>query len=1104
MMKRTLSVVVAALVVCGTMWAQGSTAQIGGTIHDSTGLAIAGAEVRATQTATGAVRTATSAGNGEYQLTSLPIGPYQVEISKAGFSKYVQSGIILQVAGSPTIDATLQVGAVSDQVTVQADAALVETRSTGIGQVVDSQRVVEMPLNGRNATELIFLAGMANVAQNTGSINSIRNYPTVVVAVAGGISNGTTFLLDGAMHNDAYNNLNYPLPFPDALQEFKVETSALPAQYGFHSAAAVNAITKSGTNQFHGDAFEFLRNGKFNARNFFAPKRDTLKRNQFGGTIGGPVLKNKLFFFAGWQDTIQRSEPAQNTAFVPTADMLNGDFRAITSVACNGRQINLSAATGFTGNQIAPSRLDAAALIIQKRLPLATDPCGRVQYGLKNNSTENLGTTRVDYQKSDRHTLFARFFIANLDSPTTYDGKNALTLNTAVSNSNVKSLALGDTFLIGANIVSSFRVSSNRASYPKFADNFGTWKDLGVNASSFLAPTIRLSVTGSGFNIGGGSSIVNSSYAGPSFSPSEDISWIKGSHQFGFGVAYQHIMINNKTGINATGVFSFNGALTGLSQADFLMGLPASWAQGNYAIAYNRTHNFATYVQDTWKASSRLTVSYGVRFEPFLPEFSKNAGYHHFEPSEFDSGFHSTVYVNAPAGLSFPGDPQWPNGTAAAATRWKVFLPRLGFVYDPLGNGRMTIRAAVGRFGDKPNLNALNPFSQAAPIGNSITLNNPSLQNPWAAYPGGNPLPLTPSRTFTFPTLAGYITDPRDWRQPMIDQWNLSIQRQFGTDWLVTANYIGNHTSHMVAADNLNPGLFRGLGACTIPGPNGTSNSYPVCSTTGNINQRRTFYLKNPQQGQFYAVIATLDDGGTANYNGLFLSAQKRLSKGTSILANYTWSHCLSDVWNGFPGNSQTSAIVPGNRHALHGNCATSDQRQVVNLSAVAQTPKFSGRALRLLASDWQFSPIVKLRSAQFFTVTTGVDNALSGEGGQRPNLANLNPYPANQTINSWISASAFSAPTPGTYGNLTPYNMKGPGMFQFDMALSRTFKVRESQSVQVRAESFNLPNHMNPSVPVAATNSGAFGQIQNDISGTSGLTAGDQRIIQFALKYVF
>src|ERR1700736_5912437 len=273
-------------------WAQ-STAQVNGTIRDSSGLAVPEAEVKVTQTATGAVRTANTGADGAYVLTNLPIGPYMLEISKNGFSKYVQSGILLQVDSNPTIDAALKVGPVTEQIHVQADAALVETHSTGVGQVVDSQRVVEMPLNGRNATELIFLAGMATTATGSGSINSVRNYPTVLIAVAGGLAGGTTYLLDGANHNDAHNNLNLPLPFPDALQEFKVETSALPAQYGIHSAATVNAVTKSGTNELHGDLFEFLRNGDLNARNFFASSRDALKRNQYGGTVGGPVRKDK-------------------------------------------------------------------------------------------------------------------------------------------------------------------------------------------------------------------------------------------------------------------------------------------------------------------------------------------------------------------------------------------------------------------------------------------------------------------------------------------------------------------------------------------------------------------------------------------------------------------------------------------------------------------------------------------------------------------------------------------------------------------------------------------------------------------------------------------
>src|SRR6266581_1366235 len=303
-----LSVIVVAFVLAlGNVAALAqSTAQINGVIRDQTGAVLPGVEVVATQTATGAKRTALTDETGSYVLTNLPLGPYMLEAMLSGFKTYLQTGIVLQVDSNPSINVVLQIGQISDQIEVEANAALVETRSTGVGSVIDNQRVLELPLNGRQATELIFLAGMATPGTGTAAgLNAVRNYPTVVIAIAGGIGNAVTYLLDGGNHNDPYNNLNLPLPFPDALQEFKVETSALPAQYGYHSAATVNAVTKSGTNEFHGDAFEFVRNGVFNARDFFAAKRDTLRRNQYGAVLGGPIKKDKLFFFGGYQGTIQ-------------------------------------------------------------------------------------------------------------------------------------------------------------------------------------------------------------------------------------------------------------------------------------------------------------------------------------------------------------------------------------------------------------------------------------------------------------------------------------------------------------------------------------------------------------------------------------------------------------------------------------------------------------------------------------------------------------------------------------------------------------------------------------------------------------------------------
>src|SRR5215467_12166700 len=515
-------------ITCAAVWAQGNTAQINGNVRDASGLAVPDAVMKVTQTATGLVRTTASGPDGSYVFTNLPVGPYLLEVAKEGFSKYVQSGIVLQVNSNPTIDALLRVGAVVEQIVVEAGAAMVETRSTGIGQVVDNQRVLEMPLNGRNPIELVFLAGMASYPGN-GAINTVRDYPTVVVSVAGGQGNGLTYLLDGANYQDPYNNLSLPLPFPDALQEFKVETSALPAQYGFHAAAAVNAVTKSGTNSFHGDAFEFLRNGDFNARDFFAATRDTLKRNQYGGTVGGPIRKDKLFFFAGYQDTTQRSDPTFLTAFIPTMDMLAGDFTTAATATCNGTPVNLKA--GFTNNRIPPALLSQVALNIAKTLPQTNDPCGRTLYGYVQGQDENLGVVKVDYIATAKDSMFGRYTVANLNQPSTYDGKSPLSKNTYAIHDLDFSYALGDTHLIGSNVVSSFRFALNRTNIAKIPDAYKSLADFGSNVSALTGHDSLITMTNGGFNIGSVSAVPGESHDGPNFAINEDINWVKGNHQ---------------------------------------------------------------------------------------------------------------------------------------------------------------------------------------------------------------------------------------------------------------------------------------------------------------------------------------------------------------------------------------------------------------------------------------------------------------------------------------------------------------------------------------------------------------------------------------------
>src|ERR1051326_5079222 len=337
---------------CTQVWAQ-ATAQISGTAKDRTGVVLPGVEITATQTETGATRNTITNETGSYVLSNLPIGPYRLEAGLPGFRTFAQTGIVLEVNASPEFNPVLEVGQATEQVVVQAKAALVETRTVGVGQVIESARILDLPLNGRVVVELLALSG-ATTPSVTVTGSNRDPFARGNVSVAGGLSTGLLYTLDGANHNNQYSGSYLSMPFPDAMQEFKVETSATSAQNGVKSSGMVSLVTKSGTNQFHGDLFEFVRNGIFNARNAFAPKRDTIKRNQYGGTLVGPIMKNKLFFFGGYQGTKIRQDPPESLAFIPTSAMLAGDWTAFTSPQCNvGRQLTLRAP--FVNNRTDPA-----------------------------------------------------------------------------------------------------------------------------------------------------------------------------------------------------------------------------------------------------------------------------------------------------------------------------------------------------------------------------------------------------------------------------------------------------------------------------------------------------------------------------------------------------------------------------------------------------------------------------------------------------------------------------------------------------------------------------------------------------------------------------
>ena len=698
-----------------TASAQGSIGQINGTVRDDSGGVLPGATVTATQTATGFERSAVTDAEGAYTLPNLPLGPYRLEVALTGFRTYAQTGITLQVNANPVINVTLSLGQVNETVAVEAAAPLVETRTTGISQVVENERIVALPLNGRNPVDLIVLAGAAvggQVGTSTGRMQGSQG-----ISVAGGQGFGVAYQLDGATHNNPFDNLNLPLPFPDALQEFRVETSGLAAQHGGHSGASVNAVTRSGTNVLHGSAFEFVRDRRFNATNPFAGinaagKRadDGLNRNQFGGTLGGPLRRDRVFFFGAYQGTRNKQVPADNTAFVPTAAMLAGDFTAAASPVCNaGRQVLLRGP--FVNNRVDAAALSRAAVAIAGKLPAATDPCGRVVYGLSSDSDEKQAVGKLDLQLTSNHSMFGRYMATTFfQDPPNSKSSNILTSITGGQDHLAQSFTYGDTLVLSPSSVNALRFAFNRTSVRRTHVETFEPKDVGINTYSYL-PHYSLFTITNAFTLGGNSRAV---FDTNTYQVSDDVTIVRGSHQWGFGANLAWWQSFSSANIRSPGVFTFDGQVTGLPLADFLTGNLAQFRQVAPNVLDTSQWYTAIYAQDTWRLSPKVTVNYGVRWEPYIPQVIENGYVFTFDPERFRQNVRSTVFTNAPAGFLYPGDAGFV-GKSGIRSQWLNFAPRAGIAWDPAGDGRTSIRSSYGLSYDYPNGRVLITTALAPP-----------------------------------------------------------------------------------------------------------------------------------------------------------------------------------------------------------------------------------------------------------------------------------------------------------------------------------------------------------------------------------------------------
>ena len=1123
-MNRVLRVLLACLVLllaASNGWAQ-ATAQINGTVADSSGAVLPGVTVVAIQTGTGFRREVVTDERGSYALLNLPIGPYRLEATLSGFRTFSQTGIVLQVSSNPVIPLTMQLGSLEETVSVEASAPLVETRNPSVGSIITNEQVEALPLEGRNVTSLVVIAG---AAVDTGNPSSRSLTGSRAISIAGGQSFGVAYLLDGALHNNVYDGVNLPLPFPDAMQEFKVETSSQNAQNGYKAGGTVGVATKSGTNVFHGDAFEFARHHRFNATSPFAAinratgKRsdDGLVRNQFGGVLGGPIVRDKMFFFVAYQGTRATQIPADIVTFIPTAAMLAGDFSTVASAQCRAQgNLVLPAALGFVNNRISPALMSPAAVKIANMLPTTSDPCGQISYSRPIKPRETQPIAKVDWQATQNHLLFARY----MRSTTFWDpafknaNGNILAATLGGRDNEQNSLAVGDTWVMSNSMVNNLRLSLNRTSVVRtHADLFGP-EDVGVKMYSHIPHYMNITITGA-FSINTGTETF-SFYKPNTYGVSDDLTIVRGAHQFGIGGALSLSDWKTESNVRSMGPISFNGGATGLPLGDFLLGRMFEFREST-PFRQDITQPYgALYAQDTWRVSPQVTLNYGLRWEPWFPQNSEDGAFYSFSADRLKAGTRSKVFSNAAPGLNYPGDDGFP-GKTGMRTVWTNIAPRVGMSWDPKGDGRTAVRAGYGLTGDFVTGQFFFDSKSAPPFGLEQRLTGALFDDPWGSAGRTNPFPVAGLYTANYPFNAAlsslFITVPYDIKTTRNHSWNVALQQQVGDNMAVSATYLGNHMVNVWGTVDNNPALITTAGAsataaCTANLPGQAPQTFANCTTS--LDSRREFSLLNPAVGQFYGYLDTVTDQGWQDYQGLLLSIQRRSVGGLTTSGNYTVSRCEGlinqgggplNVATGYmkpvsllnpPSEAETKKIYDEDK----GRC-NAWRKHILNLTASVESPQFSGTAARMLASGWRLSGVFRAQSGNPLTVNTGADRALSGiqAGTQRASQVSDSVY-GDGTLNKWLNPAAFAQPALGTYGNSVRNAYDGPGIRSLDFSLVRQFGLGNGRRVEARVEAFNALNWFILADPAVNLSAATFGRITS--------TAVDPRVMQFALKYQF
>ena len=1070
----------------GAARAQDTTGTIEGAVTDKTASSVAAARIVARNLQTGFTKQADSAADGFYRLVLLPVGEYSVEVSAPQFTTLLLEPIVVSVSQSVRVNAQLELRSVTETVTVAGGAQLVDTTTNALGRVVTGRELVDLPLNGRNFTQLGLLqTGVApltaGVATAGGSLRQGQAY-----AVNGMRPEQNMYLVDGAQNLNRMDG-GYALKLPvEAIAEFRILTQSAPPEYGGTGGATTSVVTRSGGNQLHGNLYEFLRNDRFDARNFFSEEVEPLTQNQFGATAGGPLVKDRLLLF-GYYEGLRNRQGTTTTATVPTAQERAGDFSALGTPL-----LNLAAGgVPFPGNRIPEAAINPLARTVLDLYPLGNVSPSIYRATLVGTNELDQGGLRVDFNASPSDQLFVRYSysgghnvnpisVRGTDVPGFPTRDDLSTHAATASSTHIFSPSLTNS-LRGTFLRHVFFFDQRLNQTPPSALGFGYASS---NQAGQGPPFFNIS----GYTPIGGAITGPRNTTQNTVEIQDGLTWTRGAHLMKAGGEFRHTAIDMFQAIAPNAFFVFAGTFpTNNAVANLLLGAPVTFYQGlgDFGRQVN-VWGLGSYVQDEWRVKPTLTLNYGVRYERINPFTEAEDRLNGFVP-----GIQSSVRPEAPVGLLFPGDPGIGRGIAQSA---HALMPRVGAAWDPTGTGIWSVRASYGLFYDQFQ-NGAGTASQVAISAtpwaqfNQFSGAGLNFQNPYAGR--ARPAPDTFVRPSTIFALDADAAPPR------VQNWNVGVQRSLFGTYLVEARYVGAAGAHLPRNVEANPAVF---------GPGATAQNA----------DRRRLYANCPADGGScdFSTIAMLRDIARSRYQAFQTSIARRFQAGVGFNASYWYSRSFDDLSSMNLSGAAAKPLAGENDLAqnpfdLDAEYGPSlfDARHRVVLSA-SWAPTISGgapAAVRAVLGGWQINTIATHNSGTPFTVSDSANVALqansppiSGFPASRPNLIG-DPNAGPRTVNEWLSRSAFQRlniqTQAGQFGNAGRNIARGPSYTNVDLSLVRDFHLAGDSRLQFRAEVFNVANHANFGLPVADLNSANFGRI---------FSAAAPRLMQFGLKLIF